>query len=216
MRLTAREYRYGHGSALGARYERLQQEAQRAGGTSLPALADFDSGYGSGPTSATVVVTQAMKGAGGATERAGRALDLLCDERAAAVGHLYLFKARGLELAASRGARKPPDHFAEFIQNFLTRELAECDAATRIVNEIESSKVAETHFTDPRGLRYHPFLLKGAVGREIRFTGVVALVLPECPEPPDEALIIAVSTHFIQSGDSPGIEYGAWVPETKP
>jgi tetratricopeptide (TPR) repeat protein len=216
MRLTAREYRYGHGSALGARYERLLQEAQLAGGTRLPALTDFESGYGSGPTSATVVVTQAMKGAGGATERAGRALDLLCDERAAAVGHLYLFKDRGLKLAASRGALSPPKDFVAFIRRFLARELAGADEATRIGNDLSAiTEIADTHFTDARGLNYYPFLLRGVVGREIRFTGVVALVLQERPEPPDDNLVVAVSTHFIQSGDTPGIAYGAWDPDAK-
>jgi tetratricopeptide (TPR) repeat protein len=216
MRLTAREYRYGHGSALGARYERLLQEAQLTAGARLPALSDFESGLGSGPTSATVVVTQAMKGAGGATERAGRALDLLCDERAAAVGHLYLFKGRGLKLAASRGALSPPKDFSAFIQRFIMRELTDRQAPTQIVSDTSGpTETGDTHFTDARGLNYYPFLLRGVVGKGLRYTGVVALVLEERPEPPDENLIVAVSTHFILSGDTSGIEYGAWPPVPK-
>jgi hypothetical protein len=42
MQLTAREYRYGSGSALGARYERLREEARGAGATALPKLANVE------------------------------------------------------------------------------------------------------------------------------------------------------------------------------
>jgi hypothetical protein len=40
-RLTAEEYRYGEGSALGARYERLMDEARNTGVIVLPELSDF-------------------------------------------------------------------------------------------------------------------------------------------------------------------------------
>jgi hypothetical protein len=40
-RLTASEYRHGRNSPLGARYERLLNEAQRSAARALPALAEF-------------------------------------------------------------------------------------------------------------------------------------------------------------------------------
>src|SRR4029078_13194045 len=40
-RLTAKEYRHGERSPLGARYERLMDEARRAGAAVLPQLTDF-------------------------------------------------------------------------------------------------------------------------------------------------------------------------------
>jgi hypothetical protein len=40
-RRTAEEYRYGQGSALGARYERLMDEAQKSGIATLPKVADL-------------------------------------------------------------------------------------------------------------------------------------------------------------------------------
>jgi hypothetical protein len=164
----------------------------------------------SAPTSATVIVTHAMKGAGGATERAERALGLLCNERAAAVGHLYLFAPNGVRLAASRGAT-PPERLGEFIDQFLGRELAECDAATRIGDDVPSDAASEDrHFTDERGNRYHPFLLRAMIGSEIRYAGVAVFAFDVLPGAPDESLVLAVSTHFIQSGDTPGIEYGGW------
>jgi hypothetical protein len=154
-----------------------------------------------------------MKGAGGGTERAGRALDLLCDERAAAVGHLYLFKGRKLKLAASRGGMAPPEDFHLFIQRFLAREIAESEAITRIIDDQNTGgNIGHTQFTDSRGVTYYAYLLRAVIGTEIRYTGLVALAL-ERAEPPDQNLVLAVSTHFIQSGDTRGLEYGAWQPE---
>jgi hypothetical protein len=43
LTLTATEYRHGHNSALGARYERLLREAHGAVQAQLPTLADFQS-----------------------------------------------------------------------------------------------------------------------------------------------------------------------------
>lgn len=212
MRLTAREYRYGQGSALGARYERLFQEAYRVGGTRLPSLSEFESaGQSSGPTSATVVVTQAMKGAGGATERAERALDLLCNERAVAVGYLYLFSPTGVRLVACRGARAPLDGVSELVTRFLARELAESEGPTRVEMAATPEPATEAHyFTDGRGANYHPFLLRGTIGRDVRYAGVAVLAFEDRPSSPDDSLILALSTHLIQAGDTPGVEYGAW------
>jgi hypothetical protein len=44
-RLTAQEYRYGNSSPLGARYERLMDEARTAGVTALPELGDVTTSY---------------------------------------------------------------------------------------------------------------------------------------------------------------------------
>ena len=41
-RLTANEYRHGEGSPLGARYERLMDEARSAGVHVLPQLTEFE------------------------------------------------------------------------------------------------------------------------------------------------------------------------------
>ena len=228
MRHTAREYRYGQGSALGARYERLVQETQRLGGARLPSLSDFESSLGtSNPTSATIVVTQAMKGAGGATERAERALDLLCDERAAAVGYLYLFRKGRLSLVAARGAKPPPDTFTTFVRRFLAHEIAESVAVTCVLSESPGGTTSAdggplmcdepdggepfaSHYTDALGMTFYPFLLRGTIGNEPRYAGIAAFAYQGRPAPVDDSLMVALSTHLIQTGDSDGLEYGAW------
>jgi hypothetical protein len=215
MRHTAREYRYGQGSALGARYERLVQEAESVSGARMPRLSDFESAHGtSNSTSATVVVTQAMKGAGGATERAERALDLLCDERAAAVGYLLLFRKGDLKLVATRGVKPPHTEFIAFVRRFLAEELSESVAATRILDGGAAAAAApssfETHFTDSLGLTFYPVLLRGTIKREARYAGVVAFAYHGHPEPVDDRLMLAISTHLIESRDSDGVAYGDW------
>ena len=67
-RLAANEYRHGQNSPLGMRYERLMQEARRAGIHALPALASLDAdplGTSTlGGTRATeTLVTEALSGA---------------------------------------------------------------------------------------------------------------------------------------------------------
>jgi hypothetical protein len=217
MRHTAREYRYGHGSALGARYERLVQEAARLGGAKPPSLSEFDSAHGtSNPTSATAVVTQAMKGAGGITERAERALDLLCDERAATGGALYLFQARTPRLLANRGARAPSPELAEFMQRFLASELPRDRAETRIVSEPQEERaLAANYHTETLGLRYYPCFLCAGSAEEARYAGVVAFAYPGDPPMVDDKLLVAVSTHLIEAGDCDALEYGDWHAEVQ-
>ena len=94
-RLAAKEYRHGRNSPLGMRYERLMQEARRAGIHALPELASLDADpLGTsmlGGTRATeTVVTEALSGAESRPARAAMALGLLCDAYGAGGGHLYL------------------------------------------------------------------------------------------------------------------------------
>src|SRR5206468_1807563 len=88
MALTAREYRHGQGSPLGARYERLVDEASRPNEKPLPKLSDFQSTelpMSATQASAFAFVSRVMKGAAGPDEKAERALRILCDAKAATV-----------------------------------------------------------------------------------------------------------------------------------
>jgi hypothetical protein len=215
MRHTAREYHYGQGSALGARYERLVQEAQRISTAMLPSLADFESSEAPGTaTFATAVVTQAMKGAGNAAERAERALDLLCDERAAAAGFLYLFRQRRLFFVASRGARPPPPGLSEFVTGFLAAELAAMETTTRVLVESEENPaMVAKHYTDSLGIKFYPVLLRAVLGKDLRYAGLVAFGYHGPAASVDDKLILAVSAHIMESGCSDALEYGDWAAE---
>src|SRR5262249_6201199 len=94
--LTAKEYRHGRGSALGARWERLMAEARRASNRGLPRATEIDSMRMRSEyrTSVVRLVSQTLATASTPAERAHRALKLLCDDRGARVGHLYLVGER--------------------------------------------------------------------------------------------------------------------------
>lgn len=214
MRHTAREYHYGQGSALGARYERLVQEARRIATGRLPSLADFESSGGTiTPASPTTVVTQVMKGAAHTFERAGRALDLLCDERSAAGGFLYLFTERKLRLVASRGAEQPSPELAEFITSFLQDDLAGMNETTRILAEPQDdATLVEKHYTDSFGVRFYPVLMRGLLGPASRYAGLVVFGYRESPANVNDDLLVAISTYLMESRCSDALEYGDWEP----
>ncbi len=58
--LTAREYRHGRGSPLGARYERLMREARNAREVELPSLAALDASHVSNANDATRVLADGV------------------------------------------------------------------------------------------------------------------------------------------------------------
>jgi tetratricopeptide (TPR) repeat protein len=208
-RLTAREYRHGQGSPLGARYERLMAEARRTAKGALPGLSDFAASRLSSAifprTSATVVVTQAMKGADGAKQRAERALDLLCRARSATAGHLYLFGERGVRLVASYGPEPPPGLMA-FVEAYVDSEVSKSDVATEIVDEEsdESSNAGKT-FDDGRGSTYYPLFLTATSDGATCYAGIAVLALSESPKAMDVELVVALGTHLMQMGDARGI-----------
>jgi hypothetical protein len=97
--LTAREYRHGARTPLAARYERLMNEAARAGMQSNRSLADLQAL--AGQTHRTVhseLLTSAarmMAGLPTVFERAFSALEMLCTTHGADGGHLFLVSPSG-------------------------------------------------------------------------------------------------------------------------
>jgi tetratricopeptide (TPR) repeat protein len=207
-RLAAREYRHGQGSPLGARYERLMSEARRTSAGALPGLSDFQSSRVASAifprTSATMVVTQAMKGADGAKQRAERALRLLCNARAAESGYLFLFGDRGVRLAASQGPRAP-DGLESFIDEYVRRELDESDVATEFVDGDSEPDERTMVFNDSRGATYYPLFLTATMDGATCYAGVFAVALTAAPKALDAELAVALGSHFIQSGDTRAI-----------
>jgi hypothetical protein len=104
---TAREYRHGAGSPLGARYERLINEARRRGIQHSVALGMLGGAGTIDPAQSTQVVTQAFSGVRTAAELARRALSLICSARGASRGHLYLVDGERLTSRA-KAKSKPP------------------------------------------------------------------------------------------------------------
>jgi hypothetical protein len=208
-RLTAQEYRHGRGSPLGARYERLMEEAAKGGSGPLPGLADFDSGSARslGSSSHDALVTEAMSGADQTRARAQRALRLLCDERKAEGGYLYLFTEQGLSLAASLGNDDAP----EGLLPFLTKRL-EDDDEEQITETIAAAALTiipaqdTSAFTDEMGTVHDPIMLTCVLDGKMRHAGVAVLTHRGAPvQTTNTSLVAAVSAHLIRAGDTAGV-----------
>jgi hypothetical protein len=180
--LAAEQYRHGRGSSLGARYERLMDEARNAGMIVLPQLSAFESTmFGATElgtrASAAAMVAKAMNGADTREVRAGRALQLLCDARGASAGHLYLAGQAGVELVASHACASPDDALQLFVTNFWAQQLADDAADVTTQTGAESQAAPGTRdFTDLRGTLYEPLLISGLLDGLPVHAGVAMLI----------------------------------------
>jgi serine/threonine-protein kinase len=207
-RLTAGEYRHGLGSALGARYERLMDEARRFAVLPLPKLTQFDSTRRVG-TSASMSArpTERLREVD-TSERAARALGLLCEERSASEGHLYLCGAKGLTLVASEGAAAPPGGLREYLEDRLIREVEAFDLATVI--HASSSKPAAASalgFTDAQGGVHRPAFLTAVVAGEARYVAIAVTVERNGRPMPtgDGTLASLIAAELIDAHDTEGV-----------
>ncbi len=206
-RLTAQEYRHGLGSPLGARYERLMDEARRSVALTLPKLSQLESTQiGGGAPSVSTIVTRLLQGADTREERAARALHLLCAERAAIEGHLYLCGETGLLLVASEGTASPPDGMLEYLDSHFTRELSSCDMETAAVSDLSGlSSVSPTLFTDASGRPHRPVFLTAVTGGMARHAALAVFVDGSLGRSVDGALASALGAHLIEVGDTLGV-----------
>jgi len=134
--LTAREYRYGAGSPLGARYERLRNEAMRQGLHAAATLSDYVMPHEFSTVLTADLHSTVVREMGGLErieERAASALQLLCASRNAKAGQLFLTCAGELRLCASRGElpeSPEPSRLEEFLLQAAAHESALDDMAT--------------------------------------------------------------------------------------
>jgi tetratricopeptide (TPR) repeat protein len=218
-RLTAREYRHGHGSPLGARYERLMDEARIAGFELLPPLAGLGGALTSQPwegAQATVaLVADKLAPAGCPQERAERALQLLCSARGAQCGHLYLHDGTLLKLAASHNAPEASSELTEQVRGFFGRELQAHEEITAVLDDVHSSgTTAARDRKVPAG--FEPVSVSFVDGDNVVHVGVLALqrargaptVMSTTP------LLEAVAEHLASLGDAPGVRIGIQLPKT--
>ena len=210
--LTAREYRHGRRSPLGARWEQLMGEARRASKRALGHLADFGtSRVVSGPATTAEMVSDSLRGSTTPQDRARRTLKLLCDDRAASIGHLYLVLVadRGLTLVASQGRSAPPEGLLEYLQEYLERELSGGgdETAAFVGAEMGSALHARPSFKDSAGVEHRLVLLTTVAGGVARHAGIAVLVEGARTERPagGAELVAALSTHLIEAGDARGI-----------
>jgi len=206
--LTAREYRHGRGSPLGARYEQLMSEAARAGAASLPELTEFESTGRSmrpGHSSHDALVTQMMTGAETREARGRCALGILCGDGQAEGGHLYLFGESGLHLAASLGNGEPPDELLGFAAKLFEQPEEFLTMTVALEAEAMPPETASTRFVDEAGTVFECVRLTSAMP-DLRHAGVAVLRYSELPRrSPSPLLASAVSAHLLRAGDTAGV-----------
>jgi len=206
-RLTAIEYRYGHGSPLGARYERLMDEARKSGVGTLPELTDFvptslKSTYGESEAAISSVL-ESMSGAVDRHDRTQRALRLLCKARGARMGHLFLRDARGLELAASYGSPRPPDGLRDFLERCLRLGHDQAGSDVTVAHDPDADATMVSWWSDSLGNVHHPWVLIGSKAGSVQQVGVASLVIDgaQTQSAPDPLLCSALVSYLIESGD---------------
>jgi tetratricopeptide (TPR) repeat protein len=206
--LTASEYRHGRGSPLGARYERLMEEASHAGLQAPPELTDFAStGWAAtraeSRSHATSSLLETAIGETDPSQRPLRALQALCRARGARGGHLYLCTERGIALAASEGIGEPPDGLAAFLEHYMRVEDDLSEGETSIATEAElESKMRATTWGDASGTVHRPLVLVAAVDGVARQIGVASFVIDD--EQAQQALpaqlSAAIAAYLIDAG----------------
>jgi tetratricopeptide (TPR) repeat protein len=204
--LAAKEYRHGHGSSLGARWERLMAEARRAPGRAAHQagaleLVTMRTGY----RPISELVSQTLASASTREERAQRAVKLLCNDRGASLGHLYLVGDRDLGLAASYGGVAPPAGLFEYVRADLVDAMP-TDSDTTVAltgTQVASLLTGGDRFRDVAGTEYQVALLTAPSGDAVRHVGAVAFVASSVAIARGWAsLVSSVSNYLLRVGDT--------------
>jgi hypothetical protein len=179
-RLTAREYRHGAESPLGARYESLINEALRQGFETGPALADFE------PT--TLVASQshfrdvqsavqaAMSQAQQPESRSRKALELVCSASGSESGHLYWVGPQHVALAATFRTGEPPPELERAVETYLTQQRDRSEMLTTMATGALTENEFEQCTIQLAGTAYELVLLRSVADNVGQVTAVAAVV----------------------------------------
>jgi hypothetical protein len=214
-RLAANEYRRGAHSPLAVRYERLVNEALRAGFHATAELSDFEPSTMLESSSADMpdvqtTVLRAMTGAQRREERAKRALRLLCEARAAIGGHLYLVGQEHPQLVASYGPVGNPENLADFVREYLAQEQSRAETMTEIATGTLLAEIEAPQSTVSAGGSEYELLLLTCV---LEGSGIVAGVAAVAKGErrvhyiKQTQLLNTLAAHLIQSGDAVGTRF---------
>jgi ABC-type transporter Mla MlaB component len=209
--LTAREYRYGADSALGARYARLINEAGRLGRRARNSLADFatstviESGTFANSDMKSFV-SRTMARTRRSEERAQAALQLLCASRTASAGHLYLASPGGLVLSASQG-NPAPKPALDALQAFLAQTRDHAEEIDDMVTGELLEEATPSAIVEAEGVSYVLLPLICLVDDESTVAGVAAIALSDAPVDAlrQGQLLNALATHLLETGEYTGV-----------
>jgi len=204
-RLTAQQFRHGRGSSLGARYERLMEEACNSGAIVAAPLSPFETSMFSrselgSRTALSETIANGMREAQDDAVRAQRALALLCEAHGVSAGLLFLSSSGSLALVATQMAAPPDDVLRRTISDFWSQQSDDFEPDT-----VFASDDAGQVWTDLRGDGYRAVLLRGATGAGEFTNAGVALLRhdPHATQPMSNALfVVELASYLLRSGDS--------------
>jgi hypothetical protein len=209
--LTAREYRHGARTTLGARYERLMNEAARHGMQAQLTLADFQAIES--PTSVTssderiTMLTRSITGQRSARERTKTALQAICTAQAASEGHLYLITPAGPLLSASHGHSTPSQAIAERVAAYVTEYQSRADDLDDMATGMLEDAFMHDAILDAGARRYELLPLHCVVDAASVLVGVAVVEMAgdRRQELKRGQLLHAVAQTLLAAGDTPGL-----------
>jgi serine/threonine protein kinase/ABC-type transporter Mla MlaB component len=202
--LTACEYRYGADSGLGARYDRLVNEASRYGLRAGVTPADFatDASESALTNSVKSVVSRSLSGIARHDDRARKALQLLCEFRKTDTGHLYLPSPVGLVLCASQGEHaQPADPSA--LSRFLDQAQAHSHAMDHMATEEPVDDTLANTMLAGTGCSYELLLLSSVVADTWQVAAVAAVAHNGASFEPlrQRQLLSALAEHLLEDSE---------------
>jgi hypothetical protein len=205
--LTAREYRYGAGSALGARYHRLINEARRRGlqpaaatGSLASVILAQDDATLDAEVKTLVLLTMARESNGPGRARA--ALELICAAHATDRGHLYVPAGAALVRVASLG-HEPPLPDLDQLRDLITKageHASEVDEMT--TGELSDEAPGQTFRVG--AATYELLLLSCVRANQTLLAGVAVVEVGTSTVDRQRSVQLryALAAHVLEAGDS--------------
>jgi tetratricopeptide (TPR) repeat protein len=209
--LTAREYRHGARTTLGARYALLMNEAARSGMQAKLTLADFQALESTSSVPAgderITMITRSISDQRSARERTKIALQAICTALAASEGYLFLITPAGPVLRASQGGGTPARLIGERVAAYVSERQSDASDLDEMATGMLEDDVARVPTVQTGARRYELLPLGCVKGATSVLVGVAVIELAVDRErDPRRALLLhAVAQTLLTSGDSPGL-----------
>jgi hypothetical protein len=201
--MAREQYQPGKSSVLGALYERLMDEGREEGFVEQPAGPDVPVDLDAQRSAAEI--TALLAGCTSATERAERALGLLCDGDPPTRGHLLLYTEKGLELVASNIPSDSASEIVAFAKECLDREARANAVETGALASIALGTVS-AEWQDTRGNVYDTVLLGATIADTFHIGGIALLAkLDVQTVRSTNGLAEALAKALISAGDASSI-----------
>ncbi len=157
--LCAEQWIQGRNPALGAKYERLEQAARRAGLELSGEATNEEGGSDTLREQTSAISTTMLRTCHGPEDRASRTLELLVEHSKALGGFLYLLKSDGPDLVAEMGGRTAFTEMDRLARELLAVEMETEDGVTLTNVDSDDLPVSNRRWSGPEGEIYTPLLL---------------------------------------------------------